>query len=73
MDERGGELVATNEPAIDTEPSLDTVIVEDGESDTRLANSTSTDESKRTEFFCQADELFDQLVSSEEISRWWWR
>ena len=66
MSKRGGELVAADEPAIDAESLLDAIVVEDGESDGRLANSTGTDESKWGEVFCQADELFDQFVPSKE-------
>ena len=71
MSERSGELVAADEPAVEAESLLDAIVVEDGESDGRLANSTGADESKWGEVFCQADELFDQLVPSKEIPRWW--
>ena len=71
MSQRSGELVTANEPTVDAESLLDAIVVEDGESDGRLANSAGADESKRGEVFCQADELFDQFVPSKEIPRWW--
>ena len=52
MSERGGELVATHEPAIVAETFLDTVVVEDGQGGARLANSAGTDESDGGEVFC---------------------
>ena len=73
MSERGGELVTANEPAVVAETLLDAVVVEDGEGDGRLADSASTNESKWSEVFCQADELLDQLISSKEIPWWRWR
>jgi len=73
MSERGGELVAADEPAVDTKPLLDAIVVEDGESEGRLSDSANADKSKWSEVFCQADELLDQLVSSEEIPWWRWR
>jgi len=40
MSARGGELVATDEPTVVTKPLFDAIIVEDGQSGGRLANST---------------------------------
>ena len=65
MSERGGELVTANEPTVVTETLFDAIVVEDGESDGRLANSASTNESEWSEVFRQTDELLDQLVSSK--------
>ena len=73
MGERGRELVAADEPAINPEPLLNATVVEESESDGRLADSASTDESEWSEVFCQADELLDQLVSPKEVPRWWRR
>jgi hypothetical protein len=41
--ERGGELVAADEPTVVAKPSFDAIVVEDGESDGCLADSASTD------------------------------
>ena len=63
--ERGGELVAADEPAVVAETFFDTVVVEDGESDKRLADSTRTNESEWSQVFRQTDEIPDQLISSK--------
>jgi len=73
MRERGGELVTTDEPAVVAETLFDAIVVEDGESDGRLADSANTNESEGNEVFCQTGELLDQLVSSKEVPRWRWR
>ena len=65
MRERSGELVAADEPAVVAEALFDTIVVEDGESDGRLADSTRTNESEWSQVFCQTDEIPDQLVSSK--------
>ena len=73
MSERGGELVAANEPAVVAKTLLDAIVMEDGQGNGCLADSTSTDESKWSEGFSQADYLLDQVVSSKKRPRWWWR
>ena len=73
MSEGGGELVAADEPAVDAKSSLDTIVVEDGESEGRLADSAGTNEGKWSEVFRQADELLGQFVSPKKVPRWWWR
>ena len=70
MRERGGEPVATDEPTVIAKTLLDAIVVEDNQGDARLANSASTDESDRSEVFCQTDDLLDQLTTSEMGSRW---
>ena len=60
-----------DEPAVVAEALLDAIVVEDGKSDGRLANSTGSNESERSEVFCQTDDLLDQVVPSKEIPRWW--
>jgi hypothetical protein len=72
MRERGGELVATNEPTVVTEPLFDPIVVENGQGDGGLANSAGTDESDRSEVFCESNDLLDQLVASKAGPRWWW-
>jgi len=73
MSKRGGELVTADEPAVDAKSLLDAIVVEDNESDGRLADSASTNEGKGSEASRKADELLGQLVSSKEVPRWWWR
>jgi len=68
---RGGELVATDEPTIVTKLLFDPIIVEDGQSGGRLANSTRADQSDWGEVFCETNDLFDQVVTSEEDPRSW--
>ena len=70
MRERGGEPVATDEPTVIAKTLLDAIVVEDNQGDARLANSASTDESDRSEVFCQTDDLLDQLTTSEMGPRW---
>ena len=70
MGERGGELVATNEPPVITEPLLDAMVVEDSQGDGGLSNSAGADESERNEVFCTIKNLLDQLVTSKEDPRW---
>ena len=70
MRERGGEPVATDEPTAIAKTLLDAIVVEDNQGDARLANSASTDESDRSEDFCQTDDLLDQLTTSEMGPRW---
>ena len=69
MSERCWELVASDEPAILTKPLLDTIVMEDGQSDGRLANPASTDERDWGGTFCKGDDLLDQIVTSETNSR----
>ena len=71
MSARGGELVATDEPAVVTKPLFDAIIVEGGQSDGRLANSASTDQSDWGDVFCETNDLFDQVVTSKEDPRLW--
>ena len=65
MSARGGELVASNEPTVDSKPLLDAVMVEDGQSDGCLPNPPRTDERDWSEMFCEANDLLDQLLASE--------
>ena len=70
MGVRGGELIAADEPTVFAKPLPDAVVMEDGQSDGCFANSASTDESDRSEDFCQTDDLLDQLTTSEMGPRW---
>ena len=71
MGERGGKLVATNEPPVVTEPLLDAMVVEDSQGDGGLSNSAGADESERNEVFCTTNDLLDPLFTSIEDRRWW--
>jgi len=62
----GGELVATDEPTVVTEPLLDVIMVKDGQSNRGLANPAGTDEGDWSEVVGKTDDLVDQLVASEE-------
>ena len=73
MAERRRELVTSNEPTILAEPFLDPVVMEDGQSDGGLADPASTEESDRTETFCQSDDLVDQIFTTETGFRRWGR
>jgi len=73
MSERGREFVAADEPAVVAETLLDSIVMEDGQGDGRLADSAGTNEGEWGEIFYQADDLLDQLVASEEGPRWWGR
>jgi hypothetical protein len=65
MRARGGELVATDEPTVVTESFLDAIVVEDSQSDGRLANPAGTNESDGVKVSRQTNDLLDQLVTSE--------
>jgi hypothetical protein len=69
--ERGRGLVTADEPTVVAKPSFDAIVVEDGESDGRLATPASTNQSNRRERFRESDSLLDQLVASKEDPRWW--
>ena len=65
MDGGGGELVAADEPTVVSEPSLDAIVVEDGQSDCCFPDPACTDESNRSEVFCEADIVLNQVVAPE--------
>ena len=65
MGERGGELIAADEPTIVVEPLLDAIVVEDGLGDRRLSNPACTDKSGWCEVFHEANDLFDQHFAPE--------
>ena len=62
---RGGELIATNEPAIVSKPPLDAIVVEDGKSDRCLPDPSWTDESEWGEVLGEVDDLLNQIVASK--------
>ena len=65
MSESGWELIASNEPAILAEPLLDAIVMEDSQGDGRLADSTGTNQSDRSEVFDETKDPLDQLVTPE--------
>ena len=70
MTTRGRELITADESTVMTKSLLDPIVVENGQSDRRLADSASTDESDWIKLLSQVDYLFDQLVASEKGLRW---
>ena len=62
-------MVTTDEATVVTESLFNAIVMEDGESDGCLADSTGTYESNRREVFGQTDDLLDQLVASETDPR----
>lgn len=63
-----------DKPTILAKPSFNTIVVEDGQSDGCLADSTSTNQSDWHEAIREGNNLLDQLIASEEDPRWWrWR
>ena len=69
MSAGSGELVATDEPTIGSEPFLDAVVVEDCQSNGRFPDPPYTDKSDWREMFCEANDLPDQIFASEANSR----
>ena len=70
MSERGGELVATDEPTIVSKPLLDAIVVEDSQGDRCFPDPPWSDESDRSEISCKANNLLDQLVTSKTSPQW---
>ena len=62
---RSWELIATDEPPMIAKPLLDTIVVENGEGDGCLADSTCTNESHRVQVFGKINDPVDQLIASE--------
>ena len=66
------ELITADEPAVVAKPFLDPNVVEDGQSDRRLPDPTSTDERDGFEAVYETRDLVDQFVASKQ-GPWWWR
>jgi hypothetical protein len=71
--ERGRELVAADEPAVVAKLMFDAVVVEDSQSNRRLADSASAKQGNGGQILRKGNDLLDQIVTSEENSRWWGR
>ena len=67
MGARPGELVAADEATVVTESLLDAIVMEDSQSDRRLADPTGTNESDGCEVLDQTKDLVDQLGTSEAV------
>ena len=59
MSTRGGELVATNEPAIVDKSLLDSIVVENSQGDGGFADSAGPDESDWAKVLSEIDCLRD--------------
>ena len=70
MGRRSRELVTANKSTVMAKPLLDPVVVENGQGDGGLADSASTDEGDWIKVLNKMDYLLDQLIASEEGSRW---
>ena len=55
---RSGKLVATDESPVIAKPLFDPAVMEDRQSNQRLSNPTSTDQSDRIEIFCKTNNSF---------------
>ena len=73
MSTRWGELVATDEPAVVTEPLFDAIVVEDSQDNGRLADSANANEGNWRKALRKPDNLLGQLVASKEDPRRWGR
>ena len=66
MTDRRWELVTPYELTVLAEPLLDTIVMEDSQSDWHgLADPASTDESDWSETLCQRNDLLNQIVTSK--------
>ena len=66
-------MVATDKSTVVAKPLLDPVVVENGQGNGCLPDSSGTDESDRNEILSEIDYLLDQLVASKEgplLRRW---
>ena len=70
MGARGGELIATNEPAVVPKPFLDAIVVENGQGDGRFPDPPCANESDRSEVFGEINNILDQVITSETGPRW---
>ena len=64
VSERGGKLVAVEEPEVVVEPLFDAIVIEGGQSDERLANPSSTNQGDWCEVLWKVYNP-DQLVASK--------
>ena len=69
MGARSGELVATDESTVAAKSLFDAIVVEDSQSDGRLPDPASTDESDGCQVLRKTNDLLYQLVTSETDPR----
>ena len=69
MGARSGELVAADESTVAAKSLFDAIVVEGNQSDGRLPDPASTDESDGCKVLRQANYLIYQLVTSETDPR----
>ena len=65
MDECGWELVTSDKPTILAKPLFDAMVMKNGQTDGSFADSASTDESGRSQVFCETGNPLDQFVTSK--------
>ena len=66
MGARSRELITTDKSTVVAKPLLDSIMVENGQGDGRLANHASADESDRSKVLSETDYFLNQLVASKE-------
>ena len=69
MSDRGWELIASDESTILAEPLLDALVVENGQSDRCLSDSSRTDECNWSQILGETDDPLDQFVTSKTSPR----
>ena len=70
MSARGGELVATDESTVVAKPPLDSVVVENGQGNGCLPDSSGTNKGDRNEILSEIDYCLDKFVASKEGPLW---
>jgi hypothetical protein len=65
MNKRCWELVTADEPTVVTEPSLDVVVVENGQGNGSLPDAAGTNESNWREILSEANDLQEQVITSQ--------
>ena len=65
--------VTTDESTVISKPLLDSVVVEDGQSNRCFPDPSWTNEGEWGEVFCETDDLLDQIVAPKTGPRWWGR
>jgi len=73
MSAGGGDLITTDEATVVAKPLFNVLVMEDSQSNRRLANSTSANQGDRNEIFCEVNDPLNQLVASKACSWWRWR
>ena len=69
MKTRSGKLIATDESTVLAKSFLDSIVVEDSESDGCFPDPTRTDESDGFEVLGESDNFFNQFTSPKKAPR----